>query len=169
MNFKKEFNKRVRENIWNKHNQRFIMFFNYALARLKQIDNYYIPKNLLPPNVLETRVYRLELGYHGIGRPVGISSKIMSKESSLLKAKDCVNDHVLGATEIGKYIHDNFKKQNYNIDWMVKNWLFENLYLWGTVKVTKEEHNPKNIIRNSVHTIEQKSHFEHYTRVSQLI
>ena len=55
MNFKKEFNKRVRENIWNKHNQRFIMFFNYALARLKQIDNYYIPKNLLPPCFLQTK------------------------------------------------------------------------------------------------------------------
>ena len=81
MNFKKEFNKRVRENIWNKHNQRFIMFFNYALVRLERIDNYYIPNNLLPPNALEQRIYRLELGYHGIGKPGGIPSKIMSKDS----------------------------------------------------------------------------------------
>ena len=73
------------------------------------------------------------------------------------------------ATEIGKYIHDKFKKENYNIDWMVKNWLFENLFLWGTVKVTKEEHKSKNILRNSDHPIEQKSNFEHYIHVSQLI
>jgi len=57
-------------------------------------------------------------------RPQGIPSKIMSKDSSILNSKDCVNDHLLGATEIGKYIHDKFKKENYNIDWMVKNWLF---------------------------------------------
>ena len=169
MNFKKEFNKRVRENIWNKHNQRFIMFFNYVLVRLERIDNYYIPNNLLPPNILEQGIYRLELGYHGIGKPQGIPSKIMSKDSSILNSKDCVNDHLLGATEIGKYIHDKFKKENYNIDWMVKNWLFENLFLWGTVKVTKEEHKSKNILRNSDHPIEQKSNFEHYIHVSQLI
>ena len=104
INFKKEFNNRVRDEVWIKHHQSFTQYFFYALTRLKQIDNYYIPNNLLPPNVLESRIYRLELGYHGIGKPVGIPSKIMSKESSLLKAKDCVNDHVLGATETGKYI-----------------------------------------------------------------
>ena len=49
-------------------------------------------------------------------RPQGIPSKIMSKDSSILNSKDCVNDHLLGATEIGKYIHDKFKKENYNID-----------------------------------------------------
>ena len=169
INFKKEFNNRVRDEVWIKHHQSFTKYFFYALTRLKQIDNYYIPNNLLPPNVLESRIYRLELGYHGIGKPGGIPSKIMSKESSLLKAKDCVNDHVLGATETGKYIHDMFKKQNYKIDWMVNNWLFENLYLWGTVRVTREEHNPKNILRNSKHEIEDKSNFEHYVNVSQLI
>jgi hypothetical protein len=169
LNFKTEFNDRVRDEVWNKHHQSFTKYFFYALTHLKQIDDYYIPNNLLPPKVLESRIYRLELGYHGIGKSGGIPSKIMSKESSLLKPKDRVNDHVLGATEIGKYIHDKFKKQNCNIDWMVKNWLFENLYLWGTVKVTKEEHNPKNIFRNSDHTIEQKSNFEHYVNVSQLI
>ena len=52
---------------------------------------------------------------------------------------------------------------------MVKEWLFENLYLWGTVKVTKEEHKSKNILRNSNHTIEQKSNFEHYVNVSKMI
>jgi len=39
----------------------------------------------------------------------------------------------------------------------------------GTVKVTKEEHKSKNILRNSDHPIEQKSNFEHYIHVSQLI
>jgi len=169
INFKEEFNKRVRENVWNKHNLIFTKFFNYALVRLERIDNYYILNNILPPDTLEQRIYRLELGYHGIGKPGGIPSKIMSKDSSILNSKHCVNDHLLGATEVGSYIHRVFKKNNYDIDWMVKEWLFENLYLWGTVKVTKEEHKSKNILRNSNHTIEQKSNFEHYVNVSQLI
>ena len=54
INFKKEFNKRVRDDVWSKHNLIFTKFFNYALARLEQIDNYFIPNNLLPPNVLES-------------------------------------------------------------------------------------------------------------------
>ena len=91
----------------------------------------------------------MELGYHGIGKPGGIPSKIMSKDSSILNSKHCVNDHLLGATEVGSEIHKVFKKNNYDIDWMLKEWLFENLYLWGTVKVTKEEHKSNNILRNS--------------------
>lgn len=169
MNFKEEFNKRVREKVWNIHNQRFIKFFHYALVCLERTDKYYIPNNLLPPNTLEQRIYRLDLGYHGIGRPQGIPSKVMSIDSSILNPKDCVNDHLLGATEVGKYIHDSLKQENYNIDWMIKNWLFENLFLWGTVKISKEEHKPKNILRNSDHSIKQKSNFEHYVHVSKLI
>ena len=68
INFKKEFKKRVRENVWNKYNLIFTKFFNYALVRLERIENYYIPNNILPPNTLEQRIYRLELGYHGIGK-----------------------------------------------------------------------------------------------------
>jgi hypothetical protein len=139
------------------------------MIRLERIDNYYIPNNLLPHNTLKQRIHRLELGYHGIGKPNGIPSKIMSKDSFSLSSNKCVNDHVLGATEIGSYIHKTLKESNYNVDWMVSEWLFDNLYLWGTVKVTKSEHKSTNILRNQNHTIDQKSNFEHYVNVSQLI
>ena len=48
-----------------------------------------------------------------------------------------MNDHLLWATEIGKYIHNKFKKENYNIDRMIKNQLFENIFLRGKAKVLK--------------------------------
>jgi hypothetical protein len=169
MNFKIEFNKRVRDNIWNKHSKNFIKFFNYAIIRLERIDNYYIPNNLLPHKTLKQRIYRLDLGYYGIGKPNGIPSKIVSKDSLNVSSNNCVNDHVLGATEVGSYIHNSLKECHYDVDWMVNKWLFENLYLWGTVKVTKSEHKSMNILRNQEHTIKQKSNFEHYIKVSQLI
>lgn len=118
---------------------------------------------------MEQRVYRLELGYFGIGMPSGIPSNIVTRASKELKSNECVNDHLIGATEIGKNIHQAFKEKNYDTDWMVNKWLFENLYLWGTVKVTKEEHKSCNILRNSDHTVEQKVRFEHYLNVSEVV
>jgi|TARA_B110000208_G_scaffold137838_1_gene166452 hypothetical protein len=58
MNFKKEFNKRARENIWNKHNQRFIKFFNYAYRSLSKLS---VQKLLFPSCIVinpEDRTYR---------------------------------------------------------------------------------------------------------------
>ena len=133
------------------------------------IANFFIPNQLLPPKTLAQRVYRLELGYFGIGMPSGIPSNMATRASSGLKSNECVNDHIIGATEIGNYIHQAFKEKDYDTDWMINKWLFENLFLWGTVKVTKEEHKTVNILRNSAHTVEQKIQFDHYLNVSEVL
>jgi hypothetical protein len=47
-------------------------------------------------------------------------------------------------------------------------WLYENLWLWITIGVTKEEHQKDNILRNN-NTIEEKIQLKHYKNVSTLI
>ena len=51
MNFKNEFNKRAREENWDKYESKMKEMFKYTLLRLKDIDKYYIPNNLFPDNV----------------------------------------------------------------------------------------------------------------------
>lgn len=170
MNFKSEFNTRARTSAWEKDREKFINNFKYALEVLNRIDKYYIPNNLLPPNTLEQRIYRLDIGYYGIGKPGGIPSKIVSSQAAKLSSKDCVNDHVIGATAIGEYVHLELRKSNYNINWMVNEWLYENLFLWGTVKVTRQEHKSNNIIRDiTISSLGEKLNFTHYKNVSSLI
>jgi len=60
-----------------------------------------------------------------------------------------------------------FKKSGYDIDWMLNEWLYDNLHLWATIKVTKEEHKKENIIRNG-HTLEEKNKLKHYINFSGL-
>ena len=169
INFIQEFNIRVREAVWEKYKDHIIKHFRFALKRLEDIDVYYEPKGLLPKNTLEQRVYRLELGYNGIGRPNGISSKIQSMATINLTSNDYTDDHLFGATGIGEHVHHEFKNNNYNIAFMIDDWLYKNLYLWGTVRVTKEEHKSYNIERNAGHKIDDKLKFRHYKNVSKLV
>jgi len=54
------------------------------------------------------------------------------------------------------------------MEYMLNEWLFENLYLWMTVKVSKEEHKFSNIIKNK-NSIEEKRKMMHYKSVSELM
>ena len=51
---------------------------------------------------------------------------------------------------------------------MVDTWLYENLFLWMTVKVSKKEHKKENIARDK-HTLDQKMCLEHYINVSEFV
>ena len=114
---------------------------------------------------LNSFMYRLGLGYYGIGKQSGIPSGIITEDS---KKNPSTDDHVFGVVEIGKYIHQEFEKSNYDLNYMVNEWLYENLWLWMTIKVSKIEHKKENIIRNG-HTIEDKKLFKHYKKVSNFL
>ena len=96
-------------------------------------------------------------------------SGLQFEASAGLSSNKTVGDHLIGTLTIGEHVHDILKKSNYNIDWMVDTWLYDNLFLWAKIKVTKEEHRKDNILRNSNHTIEQKLNLEHYKKVSTLV
>ena len=51
---------------------------------------------------------------------------------------------------------------------MVDTWLYENLWLWITIKVARTEHHVDNINRNQ-HTLDEKKEFKHYVNVSEFI
>jgi hypothetical protein len=113
-------------------------------------------------------MYRLNFGYSGIGRIGGITTKLKSMDSINLPSDKKTDDHVFGASEIGKHIRYEFEKHNMDIDYMVNTWLYDNLYLWSKIKVSKEEHKKDNIVRNK-HTIEEKVNLLHYTNVSKIV
>ena len=122
---------------------------------------------ILTKKQLEQFVYRLGLGYFGVGKQGGLPSGLVT-ENTLVKGVKTTHDHLLGAVKIGEKVHSEFEKNDFDIDYMVNEWLYENLWLWMTIKVTKEEHRKDNILRNE-HTIEDKLLLKHYKKVSNLL
>ena len=65
----------------------------------------------------------------------------------------------------GKYL-DECIKSDWNIDSLIKQgWIHENLYLWGTIKVTRDEHNKSNILRDK-NSLSEKIILEHYKTIN---
>ena len=118
--------------------------------------------------MMKSFMCRLALGYYGIQCQGGITSGIISSDAIDLPSSQTTADHIFGAVEIGKTVKDAFEASGRNINYMVEEWLYDNLYLWMTIRVTKEEHKSSNIIKNG-HTIEQKRKMMHYKKVSTLI
>ena len=89
-------------------------------------------------------------------------------QSALLEAmnnKEISFDHVVGTTLCGETVKKIIEQNNFNIKYLVKNWLFDHLYLWGTLKVTREQHKRDNIIRNN-HTLLEKLNLNHYKNIN---
>ena len=154
------FNKNNRISYWTKNQVSYKRWFKKQLKHLLlEIEEGSAEKEL------NSFMYRLGLGYYGIGKQSGIPSGIMTEDS---KINNNTDDHVFGVVEIGKYIHQEFEKYGFNLDYMVNEWLYENLWLWMTIKVSKIEHKKENIIRNG-HSIEDKKNFKHYKKVSKFL
>jgi len=164
--FVTEFNKRQRDLLWNDESTEMKKWFRLLLSQLKFTDLEYDGE--IPKKFYSQDFYRLQLGYYGIGKGSGIKSQIKSKKSIKAPSNKSTADHVVGATEVGRVVHEKLIEVNYDIDYMVNEWLYEYLFLWATIKVTKVEHLKDNIIRNK-HTIEQKLNLEHYKNVSELV
>lgn len=157
------FNTQKRDLFWDKNKDDYKINFRIQLNSLKI--------NLQDPNIpqknIEKSIYRLGIGYSGIGTQNGLTSGIKSKNTLLPNVKS-THDHLIGAKQIGEIVHKEFEKHNYDIDFMVDEWLYNNLWLWMTIKVTYEEHNKNNILRDKT-DIEEKLNLSHYVNVSELI
>ncbi len=62
-------------------------------------------------------MYRLALGYWGIQTQNGITSGICTENSINLPLNLTTGDHIFGAVEIGKCVHEAFVNNNRNIDY----------------------------------------------------
>tara|TARA_B110000858_G_C17476825_1_gene325325 strand:- start:50 stop:544 length:495 start_codon:yes stop_codon:yes gene_type:complete len=162
INLVKYFNDNTRDGLWKKNGESYKRWFGLSLTITKSAIDF--GANEKEMNQL---VYRLVLGYFGVGKQGGLTSGLVS-EDAMMKGVKKTADHLLGTTQIGKFIHEEFEKNNFDIDYMVNVWLYENLWLWQTIKVTSEEHRKDNIIRNE-HSIEDKLLLKHYKKVSNLL
>ena len=158
----KYFNDNTRERLWKKNAEEYKRWFGRQIRTLKNdVDAGANEKELAQ------FTYRLALGYFGVGKQGGLTSGLVTEDTMINGIKKTA-DHLLGTTQIGKFIHEECEKNNWNFDYMVNVWLYENLWLWMTIKVTTEEHRSDNIIRNE-HSIEDKLLLKHYKKVSRLV
>jgi hypothetical protein len=163
MDIIKCFNENKRQQLWDKNQNHYKKWFRRALEQLK-LD---IQLNLTDKD-LALYTYRLSIGYWGIGKGNGIPSGIRSTATQNLKSNQTTNDHLFGVVEVGRYVHQELIKMNMDVDRMVNEWLYDNLWLWITIKVSKTEHKSENIARNK-HSLDDKKQLKHYKNVSELI
>ena len=79
----------------------------------------------------------------------GIPTKLVSKEASK-KDEKIVLDHILGAKLIGEMCYLAWAEggdsktidsaNEFTADFLVDEWFYDNLWLWGTIGITKSEH-----------------------------
>lgn len=121
----------------------------------------------LTDNNVHNNYYRW-IGYDGIGSGVsGITSGIKTAEARQLTSKQTTADHLIGTVQIGKYVQSELERNGFDIEYMTETWLYENLWLWMSIRVSNKEHHKDNILRN-VNTIEEKLALKHYVNVSEL-
>ena len=182
MTFKKYFNTNRKDEVLEKHSLQIKDTFLKTLTTLItpiQYD-YFNPANPQYNVSWTHRYYKDTVGYNGIGKFTGIRSYVSTKaaytnymDDGKWVLKTYTDDHLLGATDIGKFVVDEFIKNDLNVHYMVTVWLPEHLYIWGTVRVTKEENKASNILRGTCKklgmTIEQKLNFKHYVNTSPIV
>lgn len=155
------FNENRKNLLWSNHERDWKYHFRIQLKVLKLfIDQKANPKHRA------SFVYRLGLGYWGLGKQAGLPSGIISENAATNPDVKKTNDHVIGAQLIGKTVHEAFVSCNFDEEYMVNSWLKENLWMWMTIQVTQEEHrNISKTVENLVH----KKAMSHYQKVSRLV
>ena len=106
-----------------------------------------------------------QMGYRGGGKSGGLNSGLCSKNALNQLMKCCTWDHVIGAYLIGETIEDLLIKNGHRVKYVLDNCLYDHLYLWGKIKVTKDEHKGTKILRDRPGqrlALEKKKNFEHY-------
>ena len=119
-----------------------------------------------------TKIRRLSFAYNAFHSRKYTNSGLCSKDCYEYikngKARKLVTDHFYGVTEVSEVVRQNFEKSNFDIDYMVNEWLPKNYHLFVTWSVTPEEHRKENIAR-AEHTIDEKDNFKHLIKVSEIV
>ena len=103
--------------------------------------------NKPPEKASINNLKRCQLGY-GLFEISGARIDLISREAldikKTLKYKEykklLTYDHVFGCLASASCAIDDFKKSDYDVDYMVNEWLPKNLYRWVVIQVTKIEH-----------------------------
>ena len=121
---------------------------------------------------------RLPLGYDGLVLSLNkknLGFELFSKEAYKLKVarkigNKLTKDHILGVTDIGVLVFNQFMNSKWDWKYMCNEWLLNNLELFFTCRILKSEHqkvddDDSNGIARGKHSIEQKILLEHYKEV----
>tara|TARA_B110000914_G_C15247786_1_gene347170 strand:- start:43 stop:573 length:531 start_codon:yes stop_codon:yes gene_type:complete len=159
-NFKESFNLYARDIYWNNadYQKKFISNLSSALSQYGNAKDCH-------EQYLNWR--KNTVGYNGIGKTGGINSGLQSTAAINLKSGKYTMDHLVGVVKVGTTFEELLNEGN-SPDWIVENCLYDCLYMWGTIKVSKEEHKQDNINRN-IHLLEDKMNFKHYKNVSEIV
>jgi len=98
-------------------------------------------------------------------------SKMNVTKAKKLK-KGITDDHYFGTSLAAIETKTSLQNSNYDIDYMVNEWLEQNRHLFARVTVLKKEHKHDSILRptkNNNYTFEEKNNFAHYVGVSPLV
>ena len=158
-NFKTMFNKSVKDFYW-KNNYKEIIDNFYAVCKGYIIN---------APHEYMRNWIKNTAGYNGIGAGNGIQSRYQTKVSSTLKGTEYTHDHLVGATQVGKIIEEFILSKEWKNKKIREKWIYDHLYLWGTIKVSKKEHQEKNIGRGPKYSVANRILFKHYINVSSII
>jgi len=169
----KDITQEHKDKLWNDNSEYFKYVFGRMLVMYKtgidydsgQSNNVNVDKyctiNDKGTSVL-IQFTRLLIGYNGIGFNITPTRcGLISERASVTSNSECTNDHLIGVTEVGNQVVKEFIKCNYDVDYMVNEWLYEHLHYWFTVKITKVEHKQENLARNK-HSLEDKINLVHY-------
>ncbi len=136
-------------------------------VKMDAVDMYYkINDKGSSPN---QKFQRLAFGYNGLGfnfsgTKIGLYSEGVTKLRK--KGDKCTGEHVVGVTEVGIIVwelilkmYKSGKTKDEIIDYMINEWLENNLHLWSQVQILKTE--DRNLKR-AQHTYEEKMSLVHY-------
>jgi len=177
MSFKEVVKKSKIKQIYNENKKNIqLVFAGHIHAELSRyehfvkedaVDMYYkINDKGSSPN---QKFHRLVFGYNGLGfnfsgTKIGLYSEgVLNLEK---KGKLCTGEHVVGVTEVGIIVwnaiyvmYKSGKSIDEIVDYMVNEWLENNLHLWSQVQILKSE--DRNLKR-AQHTYDEKMSLVHY-------
>jgi len=168
-NFQKTFNKVARDDYWEKNKQKIDGPLENFEAHCIATMAVYNKMSSIPAGFKRTQL-KNGFGYNGTNAGNGIQSGIQTENTIGLKSKEYTHDHLIGATQVGKIIFEFLMTEtNWEDDKVREKWLYNHLYLWGTIKVSKKEHAEENIGRGPKHSVANRILFKHYINVSPLV
>ena len=89
-----------------------------------------------------------------------INCKISTNERLKPNSKSSTRDHIIGVALIGNTVWESIKEGSLTIN-NHKNWIYKNLFLWGGIDMTRNQHK-KQVEVNSKYELVDKTSFNHY-------
>lgn len=157
VDYVKYFNKEIRDEWW-KQDTEVKKNLLAAIPVMIKTQKYLIKNNLKP-------LYIKKLA----GNYNAIDCRLKTNERLKGKSKNTTRDHIIGVALIGDTVWDSIKEESLNMD-NHKDWIYDNLFLWGGVDMKRYEHNKNCIERgNPKHDLMYKTSFNHYLKLKDEI